>query len=58
MRRNCSLIMFDHAGEEKVRYNFEEAWVSKWTGPAVKSDDASVAVEEIEIQYEFMERVS
>ena len=57
MRRNISLIMFNHAGEETIRYNFEEAWPSKWTGPDVKADDASVVIETLEIQYEFMERV-
>ncbi len=57
MRRNCSLVMYNHAGEEKLRYNFERAWPSKWTGPDVKSDDASVVIETLEIQYESMERV-
>ena len=57
-RRNCSLIMYDHAGEEKARYNFEAAWPSKWTGPDVKADDSSVVIETLEIQYEFMERVN
>lgn len=58
MRRNISLIMFNHAGEEMIRYNFEQAWPSKWTGPDVKADDASVVIETLEIQYEFMERVT
>ena len=40
-----------------VRYNFEQAWPSKWTGPDVKSDDGSVVIEQLEIQYESMERV-
>ena len=58
MRRNCSLIMFNHSGEEMVRYNFEQAWPSKWTGPDVKADDSAVVIETLEIQYEYMERVS
>ncbi len=58
MRRNVSLVMFNAAFEEKARYNFESAWPSKWSGPDVKSDDASVVIETLEIQYEFMERVS
>ncbi len=57
MRRNCSLIMYDHTGAEKLRYNFEAAWPSKWSGPDVKADDSSVVIETLEIQYEFMERV-
>ena len=58
MRRNCSLVMYNHAGEEMVRYNFEQAWPSKWSGPDVKSDDAAVVIETLEIQYEYMERIS
>jgi phage tail-like protein len=58
MRRNCSLIMYDHSGAEKVRYNFEAAWPSKWSGPDVKADDSAVVIETLEIQYEFMERVN
>ncbi len=57
MRRNCSLIMFNHAAEEVARYNFEQCWPSKWSGPDVKADDAAVVIEQLEIQYEFMERV-
>ena len=57
MRRNGSLIMYNHNQEEVSRYNFEGAWPSKWTGPAAKAGDTAVAVEEIEIQYESLERV-
>ncbi len=58
MRRNGSLIMFNHNQEEVSRYNFFDAWPSKWTGPAGNAGDTAVAVEEIEIQYESLERVS
>ncbi len=57
MRRNGSIILYGHNMEEKARYNFTQAWPSKWTGPAMKSDDNSVAVESIEIQVESLERV-
>ncbi len=57
MRRNGSIVLYNHAGEEKARYNFTSAWPSKWTGPSVKADDTSVVVESIEIQIESLERV-
>ncbi len=57
MRRNGSIVLFNHAGEETARYNFTDAWPSKWTGPAVKADDNSVVIESIEIQIESLERV-
>ena len=56
MRRNGSIILFNHAMEEVARYNFEQAWPSKWTGPALKADDNSVVVESIEIQVESLIR--
>lgn len=56
MRRNGSIIMYNDKQEEVIRYNFTDAWPSKWTGPAVSADDNSVALEEIEIVYEFLER--
>ena len=58
MRRNGSIIMYNHNHEEVVRYDFTDAWPSKWTGPAAKADDTAVAVEELEIQYESLERRS
>ncbi len=57
MRRNGSIVLFNHHMEEVALYNFEDAWPSKWTGPAVKADDNSVIVESIEIQIESLERV-
>ena len=57
IRRNASLIMYNHEGNEVVRYDFSECWPSKWTGPDVKSDDSSVVIETLEIQYENMDRV-
>ncbi len=58
MRKNVSIIMYDHNLQEKLRYNLMGAWPSKWSGPAVKSDDESVAVEELVIQYEDLQRVA
>lgn len=55
--KNGSIVMFNQAYEEVARYNFTNAWPSKWTGPAASADDASVVFEEIEIQIESMERV-
>lgn len=56
-RRNGSIIMYNSSFEEVARYDFTEAWPSKWTGPAASADDNNIAVEELEIQYESLERV-
>ncbi len=51
-RRNGSIILLDSAGKEKLRWNFINAWPSKWTGPAFNSTSTAVAVETLEITHE------
>lgn len=57
-RTNCSVLMFDRNYEEIARWNFENAWPSKVTGPSLKSDSNEFGVEEITIVHEGMWRVS
>jgi phage tail-like protein len=57
-RTNCSVVMFDRNYEEVARWNFENAWPSKVTGPSVKSDSNEIGVEEVTIVHEGMWRVS
>jgi phage tail-like protein len=57
-RTNCSVIMFDRNYEEIARWNFENAWPSKVTGPSLKADSNEFGVEEITIVHEGMWRVS
>src|SRR5690349_12871388 len=33
-RKNGSIVLLDEAGTEKLRWNFSNAWPSKWSGPA------------------------
>ena len=56
-RRNGSIVMYNHKQEEVARYDFTDAWPSKWTGPALSAGDDSVIFEELEIQVEGFERV-
>jgi len=55
-RRDGSVILYNHAMEEKARFNFYNGWPSSWKGPDVKADDNSVAVEEVSIAHERLER--
>lgn len=57
-RADGSVVLYDDAGGEVARWNFEKAWPSKISGPQIKADDNSVAVEEITIVFEYIERVS
>jgi phage tail-like protein len=57
-RKTCSVIMFDRNYKEIARWNFENAWPSKVSGPSVKSDSNEFGVEEITLVHEGMWRVS
>ena len=51
-RRNGSIILLDDTGAEKVRWNFREAWPTKWTGPSFNATGNDVAIETLEIAHE------
>ncbi len=57
-RKTCSVIMFDRNYEEVARWNFENAWPSKVTGPSVKADSNDFGVEEVTLVHEGMWRVT
>lgn len=56
MRKSGSIILCDDAGEEIMRYNFFEAWPSKWKGFTLDGKGTDVNVEEIELVCEKLER--
>ena len=56
-RRNGSIVLLDERGTEKIRWNFTNAWPSKWSGPAFNATGNSVAVETLEITHEEIARV-
>lgn len=51
-RKNGSIVLLNEAGQEKLRWNFSNAWPSKWTGPAFNSTGSAVAVETLELTHE------
>lgn len=57
-RMDGSITMLDQSGSEIARWNFEKAWPLKVSGPDAGSDDNNVAMEEIVLVHEFIERVS
>ena len=56
VRKNGSIVLLDDRGQEKLRWNFFNAWPSKWTGPALNASSTAVAVETLEITHESMEK--
>jgi phage tail-like protein len=51
-RRNGSIVLLDGTGAEKVRWNFRDAWPTKWTGPSFNATGNEVAIETLELAHE------
>lgn len=51
-RKNVTVILKDSAGVEKRRWNFKGAYPIKWTGPELKADSNSIAIESIELVHQ------
>lgn len=52
VRKTGSVVLLDETGVEKRRWNFLNAWPSKWTGPSFNSTGSAVAVETLELTHE------
>jgi phage tail-like protein len=57
-RANGSIVMFDQHLNEMARWNFENAWPVKVSGPQVKSDTNEISIEELTIAHEGLWRVN
>ena len=55
-RRNGSIVLLDRQGQERMRWNFVNAWPSKWDGPDFNAEGTEVALELLEIAHERIER--
>lgn len=55
-RKNGSIVLMDDTGEEQLRWNFREGWPSKWSGPSFNATGNEVAVENLEITHEGVEK--
>jgi phage tail-like protein len=55
-RKSGSVILCADDGTEVVRYNFFEAWPSKWKGFTLDGKGDDVTVEEVELAVEKIER--
>ena len=54
-RRNGSIVLLDRRGQEVRRWNFFNAWPSKWTGPELNAESNDVAIETLELVHEGLE---
>lgn len=56
-RKNGSIVMFDPAGDENGRWNFENAWISSWSASDLDAGSDEIVIEEVTITHEYLERV-
>ena len=55
-RKHGSIILQDDTGQEKVRWNFFNAWPSKWEGSAFTAKGNDAAIETLIVSCERLER--
>lgn len=56
-KKNVSIILMDEEGNPAARWNFVNAWPSKYDAPDLTAKGNDVAVETLEIVHEGMTRV-
>ncbi len=56
-RRNIAVILRDEEGNDAVRWEFRDAWPTKYDAPDLSAKGTDVAIETLEIAHEGMERV-
>ncbi|MEO8938431.1 MAG: phage tail protein [Burkholderiaceae bacterium] len=57
-RKNGSIILMDDEGNDKVRWEFVDAWPTKWTGPTFNATGNEVAIDTLELVHEGLDRKS
>lgn len=57
-RRNVAIIIMDEEGNNKARWEFKEAWPTKYDAPDLNATGADIAIETLEIAHEGMERTA
>lgn len=55
-RKNGSIILNDLQGTEVMRWNFFDAWPTKWDGTDFSAKGTDVAIETLELAIERLER--
>jgi phage tail-like protein len=53
-KKHVSVVMYDPDGSVAMRWDFENAYPIKWSGPQFKADDTAIAVESVELAHEGM----
>jgi phage tail-like protein len=56
VRKNGSIILQDTEGSEKIRWNFFDAWPTKYSAPELTAKGNDVAIDTVELAVERLER--
>jgi len=56
-RRNVAIILMDEEGNDASRWEFTNAWPTKYDAPDLKATGDEVAIESLEIVHEGMKRI-
>ncbi len=57
-RKNMAIIILNETGEATARWEFREAWATKYDAPDLKGSGNEIAIETLEIAHEGMSRVA
>ena len=55
-RKDGSIVMYDQTNTEVARWNFENGWPAKVSGPSLNASTNEIAIEELEIAHERLVR--
>lgn len=56
-RKNGSVVVYDYANEEVLRWNFTNGWLSKYQGPTLNASGNDIAIESVTIVHEGLKRI-
>jgi phage tail-like protein len=57
-RQEIAIILLDEEGNPKSRWEFSEAWPTKYDAPDLNAKGTDIAIETLEIAHEGMKKVS
>ncbi len=56
MRRNIAVVLIDEEGNDAARWEFSNAWPSRYKAPDLNAQGNEIAIETLEIVFESMQR--
>jgi phage tail-like protein len=56
-RKTGSIVIYNAANTEVGRWDFQNGWISKWSGSDLSADSDDVMIEEVTIVHEYLQRM-